>query len=219
MTSTGAQIGARRERLRRFRHVVPPKRQVKRPDVMLSRVEIYTRTGDGGSTALYFGGRVSKADPIIECLGDVDETVTALGVARALCHDAELAARLLALQRDLFVLGADLCVPEQTGRPDALRMPEEAAAELEALIDRLDAELDPLRNFILPGGTPAAAHFHLARTICRRAERKLVLLNGAEPIGPRLIRYLNRLSDLLFVLARVENARRGQTEITWDGRS
>jgi len=186
---------------------------------MASKPRIYTRTGDDGTTGLGSGARVRKDSLRIDAYGTVDELNCALGVALAAGPDAALIDPVRKIQRDLFVLGADLCVPEQTGRPDALRMPEEAAAELEALIDRLDAELDPLRNFILPGGTPAAAHFHLARTICRRAERKLVLLNGAEPIGPRLIRYLNRLSDLLFVLARVENARRGQTEITWDGRS
>ena len=186
---------------------------------MASTPRIYTRTGDDGTTGLGTGVRVSKDSLRIDAYGTVDELNSSLGVALAAAPNAGLIDPIRRIQRALFVMGADLCVPEQSGVEQALRMQEQSVTDLEALIDTLDQELDPLRNFILPGGTPAAAQFHLARTICRRAERKLVLLNSEEPIGAPLIRYLNRLSDLLFVLARVENARGGHSDITWDGRS
>ena len=173
---------------------------------MLPHVQIYTRTGDGGDTALYFGGRVSKADPVVECVGDVDETVTALGVARALSHDAELAARLLALQRDLFVLGAELAAnPERLDRlgDGVSRVTPQMVRELEVLIDRLVADRPPRPVFIVPGATPTSAAIDHARAIARRAERHAFAARAAQRhVGDSVTAYLNRLSDLLFVLAR-----------------
>jgi cob(I)alamin adenosyltransferase len=173
---------------------------------MLSPVQIYTGAGDRGDTALYFGGRVSKADPAIECVGDVDETVTALGIARAHCSDAQLASRLLALQRDLFVLGAELAA--NPGRLDRLcdgvsRVTPQMVRELELLIDRLVADR-PLRPvFIVPGATQASAAIDHARAVARRAERHAVAARQAGlHVADSVTAYLNRLSDLLFVLAR-----------------
>lgn len=173
---------------------------------MLSRVQIYTGTGDGGDTARYFGGRVSKTDPVVECVGDVDETVAALGVARALCHDAELAARLLALQRDLFVLGAELAAnPDRLDRlgDGVSRVTPQMVTELEVLIDRLVADRPPRPVFIVPGATPTSAAIDHARAIARRAERHAFAARAAQRhVADSVTVYLNRLSDLLFVLAR-----------------
>lgn len=173
---------------------------------MLDRMQIYTRTGDGGDTALYLGGRVSKADPVIECLGDLDETVSALGVARSLCDDPGLAARLLSLQRDLFVVGAELAAhPDRHDRlrDGVSRVTPEMVHDLEVLIDQLVADR-PLRPvFIVPGATRAGAAIDHARTIARRTERHAVAAREAQRDVPALVTdYLNRLSDLLFVLAR-----------------
>lgn len=180
--------------------------------VYLSR--IYTKTGDQGETALGDGTRVSKDHVRVVAYGSVDELNAVLGILLTLpLPDADL---LRDIQNDLFDVGADLCVPslgEKLGGK-ALRVTPEQAARLEATIDRLNAGLTPLKSFILPGGQPAAAWCHLARTVCRRAERDVVTLSHCEPINPQVIIYLNRLSDLLFVLARVCN-HNGKEDILW----
>ena len=170
--------------------------------VFLSR--IYTKSGDQGETGLGDGTRVPKDHPRVAAYGGVDELNAVLGLL--LAHQPELAeAPLLGLvQNDLFDVGADLCVPQTAGEASEqrLRVRPEQAARLEAAIDRLNAGLAPLTSFVLPGGTPAASWCHLARTVCRRAERDVVTLARAEAVNPQVIVYLNRLSDLLFVLAR-----------------
>jgi cob(I)alamin adenosyltransferase len=181
-------------------------------------VKIYTRTGDTGETSLFDGTRARKDDARVDAYGEIDELNAWLGLVRAspqLSLDAALEGELVQMQRDLFALGAQLADPADKlaprvtkaviGEPDVLR--------LEQLIDRLETELAPLRRFILAGGTPAGAALHVARTVCRRAERRMVALD--PPIDPVLLRYVNRLSDLLFVLARVVNHRGGIPETEW----
>lgn len=182
-------------------------------------VKIYTRIGDGGETALFGGGRVRKDDLRVEALGTVDELNAALGVVRAALEQgglppAELQDLLAEVQHRLFDLGAEVATPRSQEHAIA-SVSDAHVTALEASIDRFDAPLAPLRAFILPGGSVAAAHLHLARCICRRAERRLVQLAAAEPIRGGLIRYLNRLSDLLFVLAREVNHLEGQPDIVW----
>jgi cob(I)alamin adenosyltransferase len=169
-------------------------------------VRIYTRTGDDGTTGLLYGGRISKADPAAEAYGSVDEAVAALGLARALSADAELSALILRLQRELFVVGADLATnPRERDklRPEVSLVTVAMVDALEALIDAT-VQAHPLpQEFIVPGATPASAAIDLSRTAVRRAERRAVeLANQGRTVGPDAIRYLNRLSDLLFVLAR-----------------
>jgi cob(I)alamin adenosyltransferase len=178
-------------------------------------VRIYTRTGDGGETSLYGGTRVSKADSRVDAYGEIDELNAWLGVVRASDLDADVDTALLEIQRDLFALGAQLADPtEKLGSSVAKAViGDEEITRLEQLIDRLETELPPLRRFILAGGSPAGAALHLSRTVCRRAERRIVALQPAVDIV--LIRYVNRLSDLLFVLGRVVNHRAGVTEIEW----
>jgi cob(I)alamin adenosyltransferase len=169
---------------------------------------IYTRTGDAGQTSLGDGSRVPKTDPRIEAYADVDETNAAIGAALALGTLPEATTRVLAaVQNDLFDVGADLSTPVSPERPRARRISEAYVARLEAWCDEFNADLRPLDSFILPGGTPAAALLHLARTICRRAERRAWALVEHEPerTNPLVLTYLNRLSDLLFILARVAN--------------
>jgi cob(I)alamin adenosyltransferase len=176
-------------------------------------MKIYTRTGDEGQTGLWGGERVAKNAPRVEAYGTVDECNAALGVARAAGLDAGLDVLVEKLQNLLFVVGADLATPGE-----ARNIPRITAAEvtlLEETIDTLEAELDPLRQFILPGGSVAAAHLHLARTICRRAERLVVAVSQHEPVNPQAAVFLNRLSDLLFVAARVANARAGVADVPW----
>jgi cob(I)alamin adenosyltransferase len=182
-------------------------------------VNIYTRTGDNGETALFGGGRVRKDDPRIEAIGSVDELNAALGVVRAELlrggtAPADLDAFLAQAQHRLFDLGAELATPRPRDR-DAYRVGDEHVAALEAAIDRYSAQLEPLRESVLPGGGPVAAQLHLARCVCRRAERRLVHLVEREPIRGELVRYLNRLSDLLFVLARAVNRVNGAPDVTW----
>jgi cob(I)alamin adenosyltransferase len=184
--------------------------------VVLNR--IYTRTGDDGSTALGSGERRPKFDLRIAAYGTVDETNAAIGIARLhLGSEAEVDAILARVQNDLFDLGADLAVPGQGGgdRP-RLRITDGQVDRLEADIDKLNAELSPLKSFVLPGGVPAAAHLHLARTVCRRAERHVVELAARkdEQVSAPAVRYLNRLSDLLFVAARYVNGR-GSRDVLW----
>ncbi len=176
--------------------------------VLLSR--IYTKTGDKGTTALGTGRRVPKDDPRIEAYGTVDELNAVMGLTVAAGVDPEAAALLGRIQNDLFDVGADLCVPEPgrgkagAGRK-ALRITEGHVRPLEEAIDRCNADLTPLRSFVLPGGSNAAAWLHLARTVCRRAERRVVTLAGREKVNPHVVVYLNRLSDLLFVMSRRAN--------------
>ena len=178
-------------------------------------MKLYTRTGDAGETSLFGGTRARKSDPRVDAYGDVDELNAWLGLARATSVDSELAGELVRLQRDLFALGARLADPADkiAARVTKATLGDEDVARLEQLIDRMEAELPPLRRFILAGGAPAGAALHVARTVCRRAERRIVALD--PPVDPVLLRYVNRLSDLLFVLARVANYRAGVPEIEW----
>lgn len=180
-------------------------------------MKIYTKTGDDGTTGLFGGGRVSKGELRVEAYGTVDELNSLLGVVRTLTEDEELDSIIDELQNDLFVVGADLATPLRPEGDKAYvqRLPTSAIDRLEGHIDACEEDLPPLRNFILPGGSPAAAHLHLARTICRRAERLVVRLATTEPMTPSVLPYLNRLSDLLFVLGRWANHRAGQTETPW----
>ncbi len=180
---------------------------------------IYTRTGDAGETGLFGGGRVSKADARVAAYGGVDELNAALGCVLALGPDDDVARLIGAAQAQLFALGAHLATPPRPrGRSPALPpLPTAAVGEMEAAIDRLEAELPPLRSFILPGGSAAGAALHFARTVCRRAERGVVALAAAGTVDASVLAYLNRFSDLLFVLARVVNHRAGVPEPTWSG--
>jgi len=182
--------------------------------VFLSR--IYTKSGDGGETGLGDGTRVPKDAPRVAAYGEVDELNSVIGLARANCPDCPEAALLRSVQNDLFDVGADLCVPpsEQEEPGKALRVGVAQAERLEKAIDRLNENLQPLTSFVLPGGTPAAAWLHLARTVCRRAERAVVTLMRTEKVNPQVLIYLNRLSDFLFVLARVANDN-GKADVLW----
>ena len=182
-------------------------------------MKIYTRTGDRGETGLMGGGRVAKDDLRVSAYGDVDETSAAIGVARAAEPGGPHDDLLAGIQRDLFSIGGSLATPEPGRLKEAqqakLRIPDGRIAALEAVIDDADRQLAPLTAFVLPGGTPAAAALHLARTVCRRAERAVVRLSHDAPVPDDIIIYLNRLSDLLFTLARLANHRAGRPDITW----
>jgi cob(I)alamin adenosyltransferase len=181
---------------------------------------IYTRTGDAGDTALGDGGRLPKDDPRVEAYGTVDELSSALGVARAGGLHPRLDAELARIQNELFHLGADLCVREEDkSRRPGPRIEARHVTALEATIDELNGDLPALANFVLPGGSPGAAQVHVARTVCRRAERLLVTLMRSEAVGEQTLPYLNRLSDALFVMARWENLQRGVADVLWDSRS
>ena len=177
-------------------------------------MKIYTKTGDSGETGMWGGARVPKDALRIQAYGTVDECNAAIGVARASDLNAELDELLTEIQNTLFVVGSDLTAVEDS--PNIPRVNVAQVAFLEETIDRLTDELEPLRQFILPGGTPAAAHLHLARTVCRRAERHVVSLAHEEQVNPHVITYLNRLSDLLFTMARSANARSGVADVAWD---
>ena len=186
---------------------------------MVTLNRIYTRTGDKGLTRLSTGQPVSKASLRVEAYGGVDETNAFIGAARQHTKgDAELDALLERIQNDLFDLGADLATPEQNGKPDwePLRVVDSQVERLEREIDAMNARLSPLTSFVLPAGSPAAAALHVARTVCRRAERKVVELIGTEGeiVGAPALRYLNRLSDLLFVAARRANDD-GAADVLW----
>ncbi len=181
---------------------------------MVTLNRIYTKTGDRGETALGDGTRLPKHALRIAAYGTVDETNAAIGLARMHTEGA-LDAMLARIQNDLFDLGADLCVPEEGRRGDAaLRIVDAQVERLEQEIDTMNAELSPLGSFVLPGGTPAAAHLHLARTMARRAERLIVELAAEEKVGAAAIRYANRLSDHLFVASRFANAK-GTKDVLW----
>jgi cob(I)alamin adenosyltransferase len=180
-------------------------------------LKIYTKTGDDGETGLFGGGRIPKDSLRVTAYGEVDELNAALGLARAL--DPPGFADPL-LQRDLFTIGAELATPDPVKLQKALSRSGAAigdsdVAALEDAIDSHEARLEPLKNFILPGGTPKAAALHLARTVCRRAERAVVGLARHEQVSPAIVQYLNRLSDLLFVLARATNAHTGRPDVKW----
>jgi cob(I)alamin adenosyltransferase len=183
--------------------------------------KIYTRTGDAGATSLGTGERVAKHSPRIAAYGSVDEANAMVGVARLHLGDThpDVDAMLGRIQNDLFDLGADLCAPERTAAPggrERLRVSEAQVKRLEDEIDQMNARLLPLRSFVLPGGTPAAAALHVARTVCRRAERAMVALadDPNEPVSPPALKYINRLSDLLFVASRYVNDRGGK-DVLW----
>ena len=182
--------------------------------------KIYTRTGDAGTTALGTGERVAKHALRISAYGTVDETNAAIGMARVHLGGGHpgLDAKLMRIQNDLFDLGADLCVPDRGEKPayEPLRITQAQVERLEAEIDEMNAELKPLRSFVLPGGSPAAAALHVARTVCRRAERLIGELAGREqePVSERALKYINRLSDFLFVASRYVNDR-GKSDVLW----
>jgi cob(I)alamin adenosyltransferase len=180
-------------------------------------MKIYTRTGDAGETALFGGARVPKDDARVQAYGDVDELNATLGLARAEDPPADLDGLLSSIQRDLFAVGAQLADPSARvgDRRAKAAFDDTRVAELERAIDACEAALPELTAFVLPGGSRLGALLHLARTVCRRAERAVVALARAASVDPALLVYLNRLSDLLFVLARHENHRRGQPEQTW----
>jgi cob(I)alamin adenosyltransferase len=179
-------------------------------------VKIYTRTGDSGETALLGGKRVSKADPRVTAYGEVDEVNAWLGLVRAGALDAGLATMIERIQRDLFAIGARLADPggKVANRVDKTAVTDEDVTRLEDWIDQLESEVPVLRRFILAGGSISGASLHVARTICRRAERAVVSL-GREHVESEVLVYLNRLSDLLFVMARVANRRVGAPELEW----
>jgi cob(I)alamin adenosyltransferase len=179
-------------------------------------VKIYTKTGDAGQTSLFDNSRVSKADARVDAYGEVDELNAFLGAVRASGLDADIGATLDAVQRDLFAVGARLADPSAriAGRVTKAAVEESDVERLERTIDRLESELVELRRFILPGGSMAGALLHVSRTICRRAERRVVGL-GADAVEPIVVVYLNRLSDLLFVMARAVNRRAGVAETEW----
>jgi cob(I)alamin adenosyltransferase len=176
---------------------------------------IYTRAGDAGETSLGDGTRVPKTDARIEAYGTVDELNAVLGLVLAGEVGPELRTALERVQNELFDLGADLAVPFDDERRERLRVGRAQVEALEALCDRANEELEPLRSFVLPGGTETAARLHLARTVCRRAERLSVALDAEHGINPEALAYLNRLSDLLFILARAANAAVGMPEPLW----
>ena len=184
-------------------------------------MKIYTRRGDEGTTGLFGGGRVAKDDARVEAYGTVDELSAAIGVASAHAVDRGIRAALGRVQSDLFAIGARLATPPaRDGRnPPALPdLPGERVAEMESWIDEAWADTAPLRNFVLPAGSPGATHLHNARAVCRRAERRVVALAGQSLVDPEVIQYLNRLSDYLFAAARLENHRAGVGDIEWKGR-
>jgi cob(I)alamin adenosyltransferase len=176
-------------------------------------MKLYTKTGDDGSTGLIGGPRVPKDDLRVVAYGEVDETNAAIGVVVAACDDDALVTMLRRIQAELFELGTQLATPD--GKSPTLTIGESHVAQLERWIDQASGEVPPLRNFILPGGTPVAAGLHYARTVCRRAERAVITLARQQTVGESVIPYLNRLSDLVFALARAANHRAGVADIPW----
>lgn len=182
-------------------------------------MKIYTRTGDAGETALFGGGRVSKDHHRVAAYGTLDELNAAVGLAVARVGDEDISRTLRSLQHDLFALGAILATPPRddgTPHPHVPPMPRSRIDDMEGWMDRAQDELEPLTQFVLPGGTDGAAALHMARTICRRAERAVVHLATLEPVDDDLVPFLNRLSDLLFTLARLENHRAGVADVAWE---
>jgi cob(I)alamin adenosyltransferase len=182
-------------------------------------VKVYTRRGDSGETDLFGGRRVAKDDARVEAYGEVDELNACVGVALAAGVEDDVLALGVRIQGELFALGAYLATPDERRREKGSIpvLNEDHVAHLEQRIDAFEGEIEPLRRFVLPGGSPAAAAFHVARTVCRRAERRVVALDRLDALDAVALRYLNRLSDLLFVLARLENARAGCGDVEWEG--
>ncbi len=185
-------------------------------------MKVYTKTGDKGQTALYGGTRVSKSSARVEAYGNIDELNAFIGVAKSLIEDQSVIAQLKEIQFDLFTLGSESATPTDklylaNGKP---RLPivisDEEITELETWIDAMEEQVEPLKFFILPGGGQAASALHVARTVCRRAERSLVFLNETEEVRPELIKYLNRLSDYLFVLSRFVSKLQNEPEEPWN---
>jgi cob(I)alamin adenosyltransferase len=183
---------------------------------MAPAMKLYTKTGDDGTTGLFGGGRVPKASPRVDAYGTVDETNAAIGVARAAPIDAATDRVLAHVQNDLFTIGAELaCVPGRESKLSVTLLGPADIERLEHAIDDADAACPPLKSFVLPGGTPQAAALHVARTVCRRAERAVLALDDA-PVRRDLVVYLNRLSDLLFAMARQANAQAGVPDVPWN---
>lgn len=179
-------------------------------------MKIYTKTGDTGETSLFAGGRVSKDAARVDAYGTVDELNSVIGVVRSYNGlPAQADTWLERIQNQLFIVGADLATPMDSAPEWLTRLSAAPTAELEQAIDQMDADLDPLRAFILPGGTPPAAMLHVARTVCRRAERIIVALSHHEAVNPHILTYLNRLSDFLFMLARWANWQAHEPETRW----
>jgi cob(I)alamin adenosyltransferase len=179
---------------------------------------IYTKTGDDGDTALFGGGRVPKSDKRVQAYGEVDELNSFVGLAVASLRESEVASGLRLIQNDLFALGANLATPEGDGsrpRPQTPDVPTHRVEAMELWIDKATAELPELREFVLPGGSEGGAMLHVCRSVCRRAERAVVALGREESLDPGIVPYLNRLSDLLFVWARLENDRAGHGDVPW----
>jgi cob(I)alamin adenosyltransferase len=180
-------------------------------------MKLYTRRGDDGGTDLSAGKRTTKTDPRIAAIGDADETNAAIGLAVCACQPGELKDTLLGLQRRLFDLGADLATPDPVDPAKPRRITPTHIEQLELQIDAICADLPPMKHFVLPGGCELAARLHLARTVCRRAERACVALQGQDPEIGNTVIYLNRLSDLLFALARLANQQAGVDDVPWKG--
>jgi cob(I)alamin adenosyltransferase len=179
-------------------------------------MKIYTRTGDKGMTGLFGGQRVSKDSERVEAYGTVDELNAHLGVVLLALDDLQLRERIIQIQNDLFVLGADLATPQEAKASARVpRITEASVTRLESWIDEADSELEPMNSFILPGGSPGASHLHWARTVCRRAERRVITLERGETVNEQVRVYLNRLSDLLFVWARLANQRLKVADQPW----
>jgi cob(I)alamin adenosyltransferase len=181
-------------------------------------MKIYTKTGDDGRTGLFGGGRVPKTHARVEAYGDVDELNAVIGQARSIDAMPRIDEILAPVQRDLFAIGALLATPHPEKHQEQLekaRLSDARIGQLEQAIDDGEAELEPLKSFILPGGTPKASALHVARTVCRRAERSIIRMQESEDVPQIVVVYVNRLSDLLFVLARVANRRAGAGEVTW----
>lgn len=184
----------------------------------MTLVKIYTKTGDGGDTALFGGGRVPKDNKRVEAYGAVDELNSFVGLALMSLADADVRRGLLLIQNDLFSLGANLATPGGDGSRPRPQTPDVPVARVEAMerwIDDATEELPELREFVLPGGSEGSATLHVCRSVCRRAERAVVALGRDEPLDDGIVPYLNRLSDLLFVWARLENLRSGQQDVPW----
>ena len=178
-------------------------------------MKIYTKTGDKGETGLFGGDRVAKDSPRIEAYGAVDELNSIVGIVRAFRHKSAIDKVLGKIQEELFILGADLATPRTKVRSTIPRIKQSHVLSLEGIIDTFELRLAPLKTFILPGGTPVASYLHLARTVCRRAERRVVQLSRSDDVGSELPIYLNRLSDLFFVLARYANHLEKKKETQW----
>ncbi len=180
-------------------------------------MKIYTRTGDDGTTSLFAGGRVKKDDARVESYGTIDELNSILGIVRAISNDEKINGIIQEIQNYLFHLGADLATPYEVENLKIRRISREDVEKIERWIDEIDLQLEPLKNFILPGGTLVASFLHFARTVCRRAERRIVYLSEREKINTQIIPFVNRLSDLLFVLARYANKIENVPDIKWTG--